>query len=110
MATVSNNDVICALEVTFDKEKITAEQVTRAESYMMCHEMQLNIMRNVSRAGANLLSWVRAMYLYGQITAPNDLLVFILKLFFSLSETFVLHAFTSTSKEVLKRGINLQQT
>ncbi|CAF3375099.1 unnamed protein product [Rotaria sp. Silwood1] len=53
--------------LTFDKEGMTTDQVTRAASYMAREEMQPTVMKNIPRAGTNLPAWVRAMYLYGQM-------------------------------------------
>lgn len=61
-----SNDFIEIL-LHIDKDQINAEQVARAAPYMAREEMQPNIMKCISRAGANLLMWVQAIYLYGKM-------------------------------------------
>ncbi len=53
--------------LAFDKERITAEQVTRVTSYITRDEMQPAVMAKISRAGVGLLQWFRAMHQIGQI-------------------------------------------
>ena len=50
----------------YDKDGITTEQLAHAASYMTRPEMQPDHMMKVSLAASNLLTWTRAMYLYGQ--------------------------------------------
>lgn len=53
--------------MTFDKDRISAEEITRAASYMKYEEMRPATMVRVSQAGGDLLAWFRAMYLFGQV-------------------------------------------
>ena len=50
----------------YDKDSITTEQLTHAAPYMTRQDVQPDRMKKVSSAGYNLLTWARAMYLYGQ--------------------------------------------
>jgi hypothetical protein len=51
----------------FDKEQITADQITRAASYMTREEMQPAIMARLSSTCVAFLAWFRAMYQFGQM-------------------------------------------